>query len=49
MEKVGELLRFLADKGSTVLVSAHDTELIEECCDYVLCIDSGKVAYFTKT
>ena len=43
MEKVGELLKYLAKSGSTVLVSTHDTEFIEQCCNYVLCIEKGKV------
>ena len=43
MEKVGELLKSLAESGKTVLVSTHDPELIDKCCDYVICIDRGKV------
>ncbi|MCR5542851.1 MAG: ABC transporter ATP-binding protein [Eubacterium sp.] len=43
MEKVGELLKDLAESGKTVLVSTHDPELIDKCCDYVLCIDRGKI------
>lgn len=49
MEKVGELLKKLADSGSTVLVSTHDPELIELCCDYILRIRDGRVASFLKT
>lgn len=49
MVKVGELLKSLADRGSTVLVSTHDPELIEICCDYVLRIDTGKVASLEKS
>jgi energy-coupling factor transport system ATP-binding protein len=45
MEKVGRLLKELAEAGSTVLVSTHDPELIEECCDYELYIKKGKVVY----
>ncbi len=45
MEKVGILLRQLADSGKTVLVSTHDPELIDEICDLVLCIDQGTVKY----
>ena len=48
MEKVGNLLRELADAGITVLVSTHDPELIEECCDYEMCIRNGKIASFNK-
>lgn len=43
MEKVGNLLRKLAGSGSTVLVSTHDPELIEQCCDYELYIRKGRV------
>lgn len=43
MEMVGQLLNDLARSGSTVLVSTHDLELIKQCCDYVLCIEKGKV------
>ena len=46
MEMVGQLLTDLARSGSTVLVSTHDPELIGQCCDYILCIDKGKVGYY---
>ena len=46
MEMVGQLLTNLARSGSTVLVSTHDPELIGQCCDYILCIDKGKVGYY---
>ena len=49
MEKVGKLLKQLAASGSTVLVSTHDPELIELCCDYILRIRNGRVASFSKT
>ncbi len=49
MVKVGELLKELARSGSTVLVSTHDPELIELCCDYVLCINNGKAVKLEKT
>lgn len=45
MEKVGDLLKQLADMGKTVLVSTHDPELIERCCEYLLCVNNGKVEY----
>ena len=47
MEKVGELLRQLADSGSTVLVSTHDPEFIEQCCDYTLRIKNGRSTLFS--
>ena len=46
MEKVGTWLKALADAGHTVLVSTHDPELLEECCDYELCIRKGRIAFF---
>jgi energy-coupling factor transport system ATP-binding protein len=48
MEKVGGLLRSLAASGNTILVATHDPELIELCCDYVLCIENGKVGYLRQ-
>ena len=42
MEKVGALLKQLAADGSTVLVSTHDPELIEQCCDLELLITNGR-------
>ena len=48
MEKVGELLKVLAQSGNTVLVATHDPELIDLCCDYVLCIENGKLGYLKK-
>ena len=45
MEKVGQLLTDLAQSGSTVLVSTHDPELIEQCCNYILYIDKGRAGY----
>ena len=48
MEKVGALLKSLAASGNTVLVATHDPELIELCCDYVLCIENGRLGYLNK-
>ncbi|WP_049962569.1 ABC transporter ATP-binding protein [Ruminococcus sp. HUN007] len=47
MKKVGVLLRKLAENGSTVLVSTHDPEFIEECCDCTLKIRNGRAVSFT--
>ncbi|WP_051464985.1 ABC transporter ATP-binding protein [Butyrivibrio sp. FCS014] len=46
MMKVGLLLKGLAQSGKTVLVSTHDPELIEKCCDYELYIKNGRVESF---
>ena len=48
MEKVGELLKTLASSGNIVLVATHDPELIDMCCDYVLCIENGRLGYMKK-
>ena len=48
MEKVGGLLKSLAAANNTVLVATHDPELIELCCDYVLCIENGRVGYLRR-
>ena len=49
MEKVGMLLQRLAASGKTVLVSTHDPELIEQCCDYELYIRKGRVISLKET
>ena len=46
MEVVGNLLTRLANSGHTVLVSTHDSELIDLCCDHFLYIEGGKVSKF---
>jgi len=48
MEKVGQLMRDLADSGKTVLMVTHDPELIGLSCDYILCIENGRLAYIKK-
>ena len=48
MEKVGELLHDLAESGGTVLVSTHDPEFVEECCDCTLRIKNGRVVSFEE-
>lgn len=48
MEKVGDMLKKLAKDGNTVLVVTHDQELIENSCQYLLCIDKGRIGYFKK-
>ncbi|MCR5798688.1 MAG: ABC transporter ATP-binding protein [Lachnospiraceae bacterium] len=48
MEKVGALLKKLADEGNTVLVSTHDSELLNICCDYEMYIKHGRVMYLRK-
>ena len=48
MKQVGKMLKQLAKSGSTILVSTHDPELMENCCDYVLKIRYGKIEQFSK-
>ena len=48
MTTVAALLKSLAERGKTVIVSTHDPELIALCCDYILCIEKGRVRYLRK-
>lgn len=45
MEIVGNRLHQLAEAGKTVLVSTHDPELLEMCCDYKLYVKKGRVGF----
>lgn len=46
MEIVGDLLKQLAESGRTVLVSTHDGELVNNCCEHVMYIENGKAVRF---
>ena len=48
MTTVAALLKSLAECGKTVIVSTHDPELISLCCDYILCLEKGRVRYLRK-
>ena len=48
MTTVAAMLKSLAERGKTVIVSTHDPELIALCCDYILCIEKGRVRYLRK-
>ena len=48
LEDLGGLLKTLSRSGNTVLVATHDPELIDLCCDYVLCIENGKLGYLKR-
>ncbi len=48
MVKVAELLKKLAKSGSTVLVSTHDPELIDLCCDHIIRINDGRIEWDMK-
>ena len=48
MTTVAALLKSLAKRGKTVIVSTHDPELISLCCDRILCLEKGRVRYMRK-
>lgn len=48
MTTVAAMLKSLADRGKTVIVSTHDPELISLCCDCILCLEKGRVRYLRK-
>lgn len=48
MKIVGELLKKLAERGKTVVVSTHDPELISLCCQYLICLENGRIKYFRE-
>ena len=41
MEKVAESISFLKEKGKTIFIVTHDSELIEACCDMWIEIENG--------
>ena len=43
MRKTAEVLKMLKEKGKTVIVITHDTELIALCADCIVRINSGKI------
>ncbi len=47
--KMKELLRYLAGKGKTILLSSHILSEIEELCDKVIFIKEGKIIQSGKT
>ena len=48
MAAVAALLNRLAKRGKTLIVSTHDPELIALCCDYILCLEHGRVRYLRR-
>lgn len=46
LEMIMELLRKVTTDGSTVLISSHDLNLIEELCSSILIMDSSRCVYF---
>jgi ABC-2 type transport system ATP-binding protein len=45
MRDMRELIRHLADQGITVLLSSHQLPEVQELCDRVAIVDSGRVVY----
>ena len=45
MKKVAENLQKLSSLGKTLFIVTHDPELIAECCNYFMFIESGKVLW----
>ena len=48
MRAVSALLRRLTADGKTVIVSTHDPELTANTCDYVLCLEDGRIKDYGK-
>lgn len=44
MERTAELIASLKER-QTVLIVTHDPELIQRCCDHVVCIENGVLLY----
>jgi energy-coupling factor transport system ATP-binding protein len=49
MKAVSELLTDLAKDNRVIIVSTHDPELISLCCDYILCIEKGRLKYLKES
>ena len=45
MRDMRQLIRRLADEGITVLLSSHQLPEVQELCDRVAIVDSGRVVY----
>ena len=45
MLETAENLRSLSDRGATSLIVTHDPELIRACCDWVVSLSNGEVAW----
>lgn len=41
-----EILRGMADRGTAVIMSLHELELVRLVADKILCVDDGKVMYY---
>ena len=45
MSGVSELLKKLSKEGRTLFIITHDPELLKECCDYLIFLENGKLAW----
>ena len=45
MLAVSKLMKRLSKEGRTVFIITHDPELLQECCDYLLFMENGKLAW----
>ncbi|MDE0199520.1 MAG: ATP-binding cassette domain-containing protein [Caldilineaceae bacterium] len=46
VEMIKGLMRSLVDEGKTIVLSAHQMNLVEELCDRILLIDEGKALLY---
>lgn len=45
MLEVSELLKRLSREGRTLFLITHDPELLQECCDYLLFLENGRLSW----
>ena len=45
MLAVSKLMKRLSREGRTVFIITHDPELLQECCDYLLFMENGKLLW----
>lgn len=46
VEQIKELMRFLVAEGKTIVLSAHQMNLVEELCDRILLINQGRALLY---
>lgn len=45
LQELVELLYKVNEEGTSILIISHDMELVKSCCDKVIYLDQGQVAY----
>ncbi|MGL5379186.1 ABC transporter ATP-binding protein [Clostridium sp.] len=45
LKELIELLYEVNNQGTSILIITHDMNLVNSCCDNVICIEKGKIAY----